>query len=77
MSIILFVLMTRRPPGSTQIRSSAASDVYKRQVPEPSLDRNVARPAGALRWPVPSASDDRGPQWTLSLIHISEPPRPY
>ena len=28
----LFFLMIRRPPGSTQGRSSAASDVYKRQV---------------------------------------------
>ena len=26
-----FVLMIRRPPRSTQSRSSAASDVYKRQ----------------------------------------------
>mgnify|MGYP007112066114 CR=1 FL=1 len=27
----LFFLMIRRPPKSTQSRSSAASDVYKRQ----------------------------------------------
>ena len=27
-----FFLMVRRPPSSTQSRSSAASDVYKRQV---------------------------------------------
>ena len=27
----MFVLMIRRPPRSTQSRSSAASDVYKRQ----------------------------------------------
>src|SRR5450756_542881 len=30
--IALFFLMIRRPPTSTQSRSSAASDVYKRQV---------------------------------------------
>ena len=30
--ILLFVLMIRRPPRSTLDRSSAASDVYKRQV---------------------------------------------
>ena len=30
--LIFFVLMIRRPPRSTQSRSSAASDVYKRQV---------------------------------------------
>ena len=29
--IIVFFLMIRRPPRSTQSRSSAASDVYKRQ----------------------------------------------
>eukprot|EP00657_Telonema_sp_P-1_P012057 TRINITY_DN820_c0_g1_i1.p2 TRINITY_DN820_c0_g1~~TRINITY_DN820_c0_g1_i1.p2 ORF type:complete len:111 (+),score=36.97 TRINITY_DN820_c0_g1_i1:76-408(+) len=29
--IIFFFLMIRRPPRSTQSRSSAASDVYKRQ----------------------------------------------
>src|SRR5665254_10801 len=27
----LFLLMIRRPPRSTRVRSSAASDVYKRQ----------------------------------------------
>ncbi len=30
--VFFFFLMIRRPPGSTQGRSSAASDVYKRQV---------------------------------------------
>ena len=29
---VVFFLMIRRPPRSTQSRSSAASDVYKRQV---------------------------------------------
>ena len=31
-SILFFFLMIRRPPRSTQSRSSAASDVYKRQI---------------------------------------------
>ena len=31
---IVFFLMIRRPPRSTQSRSSAASDVYKRQFPQ-------------------------------------------
>ena len=35
---VFFFLMIRRPPRSTQSRSSAASDVYKRQV------HQVARP---------------------------------
>ena len=30
--VFFFVLMIRRPPRSTLDRSSAASDVYKRQV---------------------------------------------
>ena len=29
--VLFFFLMIRRPPRSTQSRSSAASDVYKRQ----------------------------------------------
>ena len=29
--VVFFFLMIRRPPRSTQSRSSAASDVYKRQ----------------------------------------------
>ena len=35
--LFVFFLMIRRPPRSTLDRSSAASDVYKRQV----LDRNL------------------------------------
>ena len=31
MWVVFFFLMIRRPPRSTQSRSSAASDVYKRQ----------------------------------------------
>ena len=30
--LFFFFLMIRRPPRSTQSRSSAASDVYKRQI---------------------------------------------
>src|SRR5665254_24392 len=57
----LFFLMIRRPPRSTRVRSSAASDVYKRQpwVSGP--------PTHAARWPSPREG--------LSLIHISEPTR--
>src|SRR5428012_22670 len=56
-----FFLMIRRPPRSTQSRSSAASDVYKRQRPGRSWP---ARQSGC--W-------ERRPR--LSLIHISEPTR--
>src|SRR5665254_23603 len=56
-----FFLMIRRPPRSTRVRSSAASDVYKRQIPGCPRDPRRARhrPPGSL----------------LSLIHISEPTR--
>src|SRR5450756_2664516 len=58
--------MIRRPPRSTQSRSSAASDVYKRQPrnPGPSwlpCGRRCARRSTSRRH--------------LSLIHISEPTR--
>ena len=36
MSVLFFFLMIRRPPRSTLDRSSAASDVYKRQVDDQS-----------------------------------------
>src|SRR5450756_3026092 len=42
--------MIRRPPRSTQSRSSAASDVYKRQVPVP-----AAYPPGSVRLSVPAS----------------------
>ena len=75
--VFVFFLMIRRPPRSTLDRSSAASDVYKRQA------FGIARRIGAEvsdlgfgkrhRGDVVNARDhDR-----LSLIHISEPTRPY
>ena len=36
-SISIFFLMIRRPPRSTLDRSSAAPDVYKRQIPKHSF----------------------------------------
>ena len=73
--VCFFFLMMRRPPRSTQSRSSAASDVYKRQV------------SGTIRFadinpedlPTVTAQFDsyvyRNAQQDLSLIHISEPTR--
>ena len=69
--------MIRRPPRSTQSRSSAASDVYKRQVvaAQRAVDF-VEHPKSAAVWalafPVAGAARQH-----LSLIHISEPTRPY
>ena len=58
--------MIRRPPKSTLDRSSAASDVYKRQL------ENVAMPL-LIRGDAPGAAAGRARALLLSLIHISEP----
>ena len=101
-SAIFFFLMIRRPPRSTQSRSSAASDVYKRQdmgyLPEALVNYLVR-----LSWShgdqeifsrqelidlfdirdVGKSAAVFNPEkllWLnhhLSLIHISEPTRPY
>ena len=73
-----FFLMIRRPPRSTLDRSSAASDVYKRQIME--WNDTLAVDGGVM--------DDTHKEFVellnklgevegLSLIHISEPTRPY
>ena len=82
--------MKRRPPRSTLDRSSAASDVYKRQL-EDLLDRLVGAGSGD-RVSVADAlgvAGERsfGPLLAIggligatplpSLIHISAPPGPY
>ena len=86
--------MIRRPPRSTLDRSSAASDVYKRQVVEVissairSIGCNVCREdegtrrAGIARWAeigraIGCARALKPAIDSLSLIHISEPTRPY
>src|SRR5678816_1971498 len=61
-NFFFFFLMIRRPPRSTLDRSSAASDVYKRQILNHLPECKRAR---SRRTPV---------SW-LSLIHISEPTR--
>ena len=69
--------MIRRPPRSTLDRSSAASDVYKRQLDKDKKNVGTGL-VGApecgdvmrLQIEVDEATD-------LSLIHISEPTRPY
>src|SRR5450756_2898681 len=61
--------MIRRPPRSTQSRSSAASDVYKRQVDF--FGRGWPLLGGSVLLLVLLAVL----VWKLSLIHISEPTR--
>ena len=73
----VFCLRIRRPPRSTQSRSSAASDVYKRQQ---RLVRDRRRPVGDRLDridAVGSARHHREELQHLSLIHLSEPTRPY
>ena len=75
---VFFFLMIRRPPRYTLDRSSAASDVYKRQI-----QRSAAAPArpshyrGRRRRDQGAAIAQPGAEQGLSLIHISEPTRPY
>src|SRR5674536_354137 len=61
-------LMIRRPPRSTLSSSSAASDVYKRQLHR----RLTGAGLGLLLWRL---LVNAGSYWLLSLIHISEPTR--
>ena len=69
--------MIRRPPRSTLDRSSAASDVYKRQVVKLGVVRNgKVINASALLSTRPAAGPTKT-MMSLSLIHISEPTRPY
>ena len=99
--ILFFFLMIRRPPRSTLDRSSAASDVYKRQdfdkakyeVPKgdgtsvgvhaifagaiwiSGLDAAGNLKLAGMRFRQGTSDFYSGP--LLSLIHISEPTRPY
>ena len=70
--------MIRRPPRSTLDRSSAASDVYKRQALTDAELIGVSGlelyASGTLKV---NAATDGITALDLSLIHISEPTRPY
>mgnify|MGYP003379080227 CR=1 FL=1 len=90
--LFFFFLMIRRPPRSTLDRSSAASDVYKRQVlseggrkielfnkdtsdwritfVDTGLKSNIGQRLKAVEKHLEGEE-------VLSLIHISEPTRPY
>ena len=70
--------MIRRPPRSTQSRSSAASDVYKRQGPDARFLHNVF--GAFFAQDLIDFFESLGVKNVveqLSLIHISEPTRPY
>ena len=69
--------MIRRPPRSTLDRSSAASDVYKRQwKTNPTREVYAAAPAFGVSV-IDVGVEITDTESELSLIHISEPTRPY
>ena len=67
----LFFLIIRRPPRSTLDRSSAASDVYKRQVEElPEGFRRVVARYGFMEQPdIPRLLDERHLE-AVSYTHL-------
>ena len=75
--MLFFFLMIRRPPRSTLDRSSAASDVYKRQM---EFDGGAQK---SLKFQLRTFANRRAVfyvgkrAYNLSLIHISEPTGPY
>ena len=91
LTLLFFFLMIRRPPRSTLDRSSAASDVYKRQVHDLGAAGAVVGRTKFCVHPAPwvlgieAVGGTKNPRLDriialapdLSLIHISEPTRPY
>ena len=70
--------MIRRPPRSTLDRSSAASDVYKRQILYGNLRIYDVYGVTILEREVFNQKQiEFNNKLLLSLIHISEPTRPY
>ena len=68
---VFFFLMIRRPPRSTQSRSSAASDVYKRQ-PAPAERGLVLHHSGRAAQPTTCPATTRSPPATrpVSYTHL-------
>src|SRR5665811_1205020 len=50
--------MIRRPPRSTRVRSSAASDVYKRQIQVNARGLERLKEGGQLAWVAPEMTYD-------------------
>ena len=88
-SFVVF-LMIRRPPRSTLDRSSAASDVYKRQdadslklsdakaLGDKTRIQNISAVSAVVSMQTQAIANGQTINTSvLSLIHISEPTRPY
>ena len=73
----VFFLMIRRPPRSTLDRSSAASDVYKRQNWKGVANKTLAKYYRIVSYDTNSIPLGIIKDYYLSLINISEPTRPY
>ena len=69
--------MMRRPPRSPLDRSSAASDVYKRQVLFVSHNMAAVERICTTAMVLQNGCVLMAGPVQLSLIHISEPTRPY
>ena len=69
--------MIRRPPRSTLDRSSAASDVYKRQNKDLVIDDGEMKLVKRIFRMKKKGLSTYAIAKILSLIHISEPTRPY
>ena len=69
--------MIRRPPRSTQSRSSAASDVYKRQESALKAREDRKKQVNTVIKEMKLRPKIDAHDYELSLIHISEPTRPY
>ena len=77
-STLFFFLMIRRPPRSTLHRSSAASDVYKRQFQDSTYAHvEIYKKIVGNKINITAVGDPDQSIFALSLIHISEPTRPY
>ena len=74
---VCFIVMIRRPPRSTLDRSSAASDVYKRQVVAHAWAIDEVEVGRVEQREIREDRVGNREDQVLSLIHISEPTRPY
>ena len=74
---VVFFLMIRRPPRSTLDRSSAASDVYKRQDQYSRGAVDIIKLLNSQNAAIAANEAAANAVYDLSLIHISEPTRPY
>ena len=73
--MLFFFLMIRRPPRSTLDRSSAASDVYKRQGIGPCLGVDAVLDGGVLGVQAKGVEADRKEDIIACLLYTSPSPR--